>query len=99
MPERRLIWSDPAIQELEEILHFFDERNGSSDYGDKLLAHIERTLERYRQMPELGERDRKSRRRFFICGNYCVFYRFTQTEFEVVKVWDSRRNPDDLKVE
>ena len=97
MPERKLIWSNRAIENLEEIFAYFRERNGSHEYGNRLLQQIEEKLRHYLLSPLLGQQDGKSKRRFFVCGNYRIYYRFTKATFEVIKVWDGRRNPDDLR--
>ena len=98
MPERKLIWSPQAFEDMEKILAYFEERNGSSEYGNKLLQKIEKRLKHYLLWPQWGQRDGKSRRRFFVCENYSVYYRFTKTVFEVIKVWDGRRDPKTLKL-
>ena len=35
--------------------------------------------------------------RFFIKDAYEIFYVFNDTTIEILHIWDSRRNPDDLK--
>ena len=45
MVEKSVIWSKKAIYELRQILEFYTERNGNSDYSFKILDKIEATLE------------------------------------------------------
>ncbi len=99
MARRKMKWSVPARTELREILAFYKKRNGSNAYGIKLRKLIDEKIRVYFANPELGQIMGDFRRRRFLCENFQIFYRFTETEFEIVKVWDGRRNPDDLKVE
>ncbi len=99
MLERKLIWSEKAIENLEEIFVYFEKRNRSNEYGSRLLHRIEDKLEHYLSAPELGQGDGTSGRRFFLCGKYRVFYRFTDSTFEIIKIWDGRCDPGSSKFE
>ncbi len=99
MVGRKLKWSPQARSELRDIIAFYNRRNGSNAYGIKLGNLIDEKVRLYFMNPEWEQMQGLFQRRSFVCEKFQIFYRFTETEFEVTKVWDTRRNPKDLKLE
>ena len=83
-----MIWSPHARDGFREILRFYRKRNGSNDYGRKVSERLKLKLARYLVFPERGEVMGAENRRYFVCEPFRVCYRFTDTEFEIVEVWD-----------
>jgi len=97
MAGRTLRWSTRAENSLKEILAFYQERNGNSEYGDKLTAQISEALERVVSLPYSGQKWNARGFRFVVVKPFQLFYRVTKTEIRVSLVWDSRRDPRTLK--
>ncbi len=97
MVGRRLSWSPRARADIREIVAFYKKRNGSNAYGVRLKRMMLDSVRSYHANPELGQRHGTSGLRFLLCDHYRIFYRFDETMFEVVHVWDGRWNPKDLK--
>ena len=98
MAVRTLIWSPEAQEDLDEILAFYRERNGNSEYSDRLSEEIRKALERVVSNPKYGPRWIKRGFRSVNVKPFQVFYRVTKNEIRVSRVWDARRNPDTLKL-
>jgi len=98
MAGRTLRWSSKAKSHLKDILAFYQERNGNSEYGDKLVDQIENILNNVVFQPYLGERWTKRGFRFVVVTPFQLFYRVTKTEIIVTAVWDGRRDPKTLKL-
>jgi plasmid stabilization system protein ParE len=99
MAGKRLTWTDSAGQELDRILHFFRERNGNSTYSKKLKSAFTDMTKIIRDCEEIGTKyDDENIRYVIVEGTYQLFYEITEKQITILKVWDARRNPDDLKL-
>ena len=97
MADRTLRWSPEGQEDFNEILKFYRERNGNSDYGNKLAVQIKAALDNVVLFPYLGQKRGRSGFRYVIVYPFQVFYYVTKTEIVVSAVWDSRRDPKALK--
>jgi len=98
MAGRTLRWTPEADEDLDKILAFYRERNGNSEYGDKLVKKFGKVLNNVLFSPYLGQRRGKRGSRFVIVYPFQLFYRVTKTEIIVTAVWDGRRDPKTLKL-
>ena len=99
MADRILIWSPDAEKGFDKILTFYRERNGNSEYGDKLKRLVRKALDRVITNPYSGQRWWGKRGfRFVVVKPFQLFYRVTKTEIIVSAVWDARRDPKTLKL-
>lgn len=98
MVRRKIVWSHRANIRLFEILDFYAERNKSRAYSIKLYHKFNRELKLLTKFPELGlKTDVKSIRGLVVDG-FVLFYESKPEEIVVHSVWDSRQNPDSLKI-
>jgi plasmid stabilization system protein ParE len=97
MAGRTLIWSPETQADLKEILAFYQERNGNSEYGDRLLCDFHEKMNYVVANPYLGQKWGRRGFRYVIVNPFQLFYRVTKTEIRVSLVWDSRRNPKALR--
>ena len=98
MFKRELIWSPQAKIELLEILEFYKKRNGNATYSRKLYTRIEELLELCKTYSFIGKQTDYENVRALVVDDYLIFYEVGTTEFVVLTVWNSKRNPKDLKI-
>jgi plasmid stabilization system protein ParE len=101
MVRRKLIWSEPAETQLNEILYFFYKRNGNNLYGKKLRAAFRQSTKMIARFNEIGIRqklDKRHIRYVIVEKTYQLFYEITENQIIIFKIWDIRRNPNDLKL-
>ena len=91
-------WSPKAEDNLKDILAFYQERNGNSEYGDQLVDRIEGILDHVVSQPYLGEKWKKRGFRFVVVKPFQLFYYVTKTEIVIASIWDARRDPRTLKL-
>jgi plasmid stabilization system protein ParE len=96
--QRKIIWSHRAKIRLVEIMEFYAERNKSKVYSEKLYRKFNKELQLLLQHPDLGIKTEIASVRGFSIGDYIVFYEETTEMIVVHTVWDSRQNPDSLKI-
>ena len=98
MGKRKIVWSHRARIRLFEIMEYFAERNKSKTYSVKLYRKFNKEIKFLQKHPDLGIKTEIESVRGFIIGDYIIFYEATQDKIIVHTIWDSRQNPDDLKI-
>jgi len=98
MVRRKIVWSHLARIRLFEIMEYFAERNKSKTYSEKLYRKFNKELKLLLKHPDLGIKTEIESVRGLIVGDYILFYEESQDKIIVHTLWDSRQNPDALKV-
>ncbi|MBQ4027793.1 MAG: hypothetical protein II624_01400, partial [Prevotella sp.] len=73
---RLIEFSRRSTTQLQKILIFYDERNGSDAYSRRLLRCLLDELHRLALMPTIGSPSTKSDVRFFYLMGFTVLYRY-----------------------
>ena len=82
--------------QLQKILTFYDERNGSADYSRRLLRCLLEDLQRLSQMPTASSPSTRPDVRFFFLMGFTVIFRYNTRKLTVLSIHSSARKP--LKV-
>ena len=90
-------WSNRAEWEFDEILKYWNERNGSQLYSLKLINLINASIEKLTYFPESGKATDNLFIRYKIVKDYFLYYSFDETTLHIVDVCDMRRNPEYIK--
>jgi len=98
MDEKQVRWTQKAILDKIRILDYWIERNGTKTYSEKLDLLLDRALNKTAQYPEAGKKTNYKNIRAKIASHYLIFYRIQKDYIEVVRIWDSRRDPENLKL-
>ncbi len=95
---RIVIWSAPAQKDIKEIITYWNNRNKSNTYSRKLRNIIRDKLELIKIFPLIGIQTDHQDVRCFVIRDYKLFYVATEETIIVLRFWDTRQNPDNLKV-
>ncbi|HBG69623.1 MAG: hypothetical protein A2W93_12545 [Bacteroidetes bacterium GWF2_43_63] len=98
MAKRKIIWSRRAFSELFKILEFFAERNKSKAYSAKLYKRINKELRLLIKHPDIGIKSDFENVRGLIVNDYILFYEYNDEIIMIHLIWDSRQNPENLKI-
>lgn len=79
-------------------MNFYAKRNKSKTYSIKLYKKINRELSILVTFPEIGIKTEIDSVRGLIIENYIIFYETTNENIVVHTLWDSRQNPEKLKI-
>lgn len=93
---KRIIWSPQAVADRLSVLDYWHQRIGNKNYSiklDKSLKHIVKMLVQY---PSMGRQLKNVEERYFVKDNYMIFYTDNLKSIEILHIWDTRRNPDEL---
>lgn len=96
----KIIFSAKATDELAAIWQYFKDV-GREKYGKTLTAKIVAKTSNLKSFPNLGKIDETLREyglehRFLIEGNYKVLYRVKNDEVRILRVFDTRQDPNKM---
>ena len=93
---RRVIWTNRALKDRYQILSYWINNNKSNSYSKKLDDIFIETLSFLCEYPFLGKRTKRLNVRVKIVKNYFLVYQIEKKEIIVLRVWDSRQNPQNF---
>ena len=88
----RLVWADPALEDLEEIAEYIALDN--EDAAKRLVARVFEAIERLAELPDSGRMPPelgRSRYRELIVGPCRIFYRHADDRVYILHVMRSER--------
>lgn len=96
---KRITWTEKAEKSKNAILDYWEWRNGNKTYSKKLFRDFNADIERLALTPHIGRKVEDDDNIYFIIVNeYKIFYSPENSSIEILLIWDTRRNPDDLKL-
>ncbi len=98
MAKRKVVWTTEAKLSFKEILDYYIERNGNKKYSSSISRRIRKLISYISSYNLIGKSTDEPGIRVIIYNNYEIFYQLSEDEIEVLLIWDSRRNPKDLKL-
>ncbi len=98
MAKRKVVWTQTAEIELQEILNFFLNRNRSNTYLLKLYRKFTAELKLVAKNPGIGIKTKLPAIRGLITDDYIIFYEILPDKIMVLQLWDCRQNPDKLTI-
>ena len=93
---RLIEFSVRSTKQLQKILSFYDERNGSDAYSRRLVQNLMDDLQLMAKMPLASSPSTRPDVRFFYLMGFAVIFRYTAKKLTVLSIRSSRRKP--LKV-
>ena len=91
-------FSRRSTTQLQKILEFYDERNGSPDYSRRLLRCLLEDLQRLAQTPTASSPSTRSDVRFFYLMGFTIIFRYNRKRLTVLSIRSSARKPLKLYV-
>lgn len=94
-----IIYSPQFTDNLEAILQYFEEHNGSDTYSRKLMGMIDEQIDLLAQMPEIGRQSDFPNVRFLFVENYGIEYQIREDSISMVDIFSCRTNPENVRFE
>ncbi len=95
---KRITWSKNALADRIQILDYWFQRTGNKTYSRRLDNDIIAAIRHLSKFPKIGRQLDNREERFIVKDFYQVFYIETINEIQILHIWDSRRDPDDLTI-
>lgn len=94
---RQIIWTDEAQQDRRHIFSYWNKRIKSNGYSKKLNKQFKDSLLILCDFPFIGRPTQKLDVRSKIVRDYIIIYEISHMEIIVLRIWDTRQNPNKLK--
>lgn len=88
-------YSPQFLDSLENILVFFDERNGSDSFSKKLLKMIRKQIKLASAMPEIGRLTDFPGVRILFVERFGIEYQIRDKVILIVDIYSCQTNPSD----
>ena len=92
----KIVWSLRAMNDRKKIFEYWNDRNKSTTYSNKLNTIFKQTLILINDYPLLGKRTNFEHIRLKIVKNYFIFYKKTETHLIVLPIWDCNQDIKNL---
>ncbi len=90
---REIEFSRRSTAQLQRILEFYDERNGSDAYSRRLLSELMESLQRVAEMPTASSPSNRPDVRFFYLRGLTVVFRYNSRKITMLSIRSSARRP------
>ena len=98
MVRRKLIWTLTALQNKKDIFKFWNKRNKSTVYSNKLNLLFNEAMKFSTIFPEIGTQTEINDIRIIFVRSYKLIYKITTDEIQVLTIWDMHRDPNELRI-
>jgi toxin YoeB len=90
-----ILYSQQFADNMESILRYFDERNGSDAYSRKLMGMIHSQIQTLTIFPEIGRMTDFPGVRILFVERYGIEYQIREDMILVVDIFSCLTNPDE----
>lgn len=92
MDSKKIIWSENAIKEFQDILAFYADRNGNINYSLKLIQLTDDLLDTVSKSENVGRVTINKNTRVIPLKMFLIFYEIRQESIEILSYWDNRQS-------
>ena len=94
----KVVWTETALKQRNFIFKYWNERNRSNSYSQKLNQKIKERLNLLKSSPDLGKRVDFKNTRVLSLGHFSIFYKKMKSVIYISAFWDNRQNPEKLLI-
>lgn len=95
---RKIEWTKTSIQDRFEIYKFWVEKNGSDSYSKKLETLFHEAAKLISEFPEIGTDTDFPGLEVKVVKSYKLFYLVDTNTIRIIRIWDTRQNPQSLEL-
>lgn len=93
----KIAWADEAKQQFFDILEYWNIRNKSNSYSEKLIDIVDEHLHYISKFPLSSTKTNRPNTRICILGHYSIVYKILKSELYILAFWDNRQDPKKLR--
>jgi plasmid stabilization system protein ParE len=98
MAPKEIVWSPLAKLQLENVLKFYVQRNGNSNYSLKIVKEVQDLLETLSKAERIGRLTSNKFTRVISMKVYLLFYELNGNRIEIVSFWDNRQDIENRNI-
>lgn len=90
----KIVWTERAIADLEEIEHYIAQERPSA--AQRVAAHLVSSVEHLAEFPHLGRPGPRPGMRSLVAPPYIISYRVRSRALQILSIWHARRRPHEI---
>ena len=95
---KRVVWASQARIDRYKILTYWKEHNKSNSYSKKLNMQFNEAVRSIQKFPLMSKSTDEDYIRVKYVSHFHLIYEISENEIVILRVWDSRQNPQKLKL-
>jgi plasmid stabilization system protein ParE len=96
---KKIVWTQTSIRDRFKIYEFWLNKNKSDLYSEKLEKLFTEAAKLLAEFPEIGTQTDFNDVRVKVIRDYKMLYINLKDSIQIIRVWGTRQNPDDLEFE
>ena len=92
----KIFWTQTAIRQRNHVFEYWNNRNKSNRYSQKLNRLINDRVEVLKLQPEMGKKTNFGETRAIIMTHYSILYKIDTSRIIITGFWDNRQDPKKL---
>ena len=95
---KKVVWTLKAIDSRKSIFEYWNHRNRSKTYSEKLNKLFLQAIKIIVGFPESSIRTQSEKFLLKVVRDYQIIYQITDDEIVIHYIWDTRQNPLDFPI-
>lgn len=91
-----IYWTLTALKQRNFIFEYWNNRNKSNEYSQKINQKIKERIKLLKSNPNLGVKTEFTENRAISLGHFTIFYKKIDSGIYITAFWDNRQNPEKL---
>jgi plasmid stabilization system protein ParE len=91
-----LFWSETALKQRRNTFEYWNDRNGSNLYSQRLSKLIKKRSKRLLSFPLIGRKVEIENVHAISIEHFSLFYEVVENKVVILSFWDNRRDPREL---
>ena len=96
MAKRTIVWTLTASKQRRIILAYWNNRNKSTLYPEKIISFTKARLNIVINNPLIGKKTDFPNTRVITLGHFSIFYKYNRKNIIITSFWDNRQDPKKL---
>ncbi len=92
----KIVWTATALKQRNHIFEYWNDRNASKIYSQKLNNKIKGRVQLLKSNPEIGLKTSFKETRVISLGHYSLLYKRMDSTMVITSFWDNRQDPKKL---
>jgi len=88
-----VLWTSTALKQRNYIFEYWNDRNKSREYSQKLNLKIKERIGLLKTNPNLGIKTGFKKTRALSLGHFSIFYKKIGSTIYITAFWDNRQDP------
>jgi hypothetical protein len=92
----KVIWSETAVRQRRCIFEYWNKRNQSTKYSERIRVLVSQRIELIKKNPTSFLSSEYNDTYVAVIEHFCLYFKVVREGILVTAFWDSRQDPDKL---